>query len=285
MQRLSIAVAWVLHQSFDITMVAYLDDWLLFSQQPIPVPLILQALRRMGITINHQKSVLTPTTRLVYLGLRIDTITMQLRPTAACVQHLLQLVSIVPMATRMDLQCIAGYVSWLAYAMGWPMFMATLILNRNTFWVQQFQAKGILRRPRKLAPRQVSRQLYTDATPQTAAAVYIGTPKMAYVFPLQPPRAIAWAEMLAGLEGVIWCCRRALQEPTTLTLFTDSSVVYATIVRGKGITLRASPLLQNRYFTMYQELTKAGHGLVARWMPPERNLADPLARGVPADYA
>jgi hypothetical protein len=163
--------------------------------------------------------------------------------------------------------------------------MATIIHNRNTYWIARFKEAGLLRQPRKLAPRLLSRQLHTDATPHTAAAVFLGPPKMAITFPLRPPRQIAWAEMSAAIEGVIWCCQRALDQPTTITLFTDSMIVFATIVRGKGVTLRASPLLQNRYYVMYRELNKAGHGLVARWIPSERNLADPLTRGVPANYA
>jgi hypothetical protein len=102
MQRLSIAVARLLHQRFNITMVAYLDDWLIFSIRPIAT------LQQVGITINKDKSRLTPTSVLVYLGLKIDTRTMQLRPTQACIHHMMQLASVVPNATRMDLQRLAG---------------------------------------------------------------------------------------------------------------------------------------------------------------------------------
>jgi hypothetical protein len=163
--------------------------------------------------------------------------------------------------------------------------MATLVHNRNTFWITRFQAARLLQQHRRLAPQLLSRQLYTDAIPTTAASVFVRPPNMALTYPLQPPRQIAWAQMSAATERVIWCCDRALDQPTTITLYTDSMIVFATLVRGKGMTLRASTLLQDRYFVMYKGLNKAGHSLVARWIPSERNLADPLTRGVPANYA
>jgi hypothetical protein len=194
------------------------------------------------------------------------------------------LASTVPVASNVDLQRIVGYVAWLAYAMGWPLFMATLIYNRNTFWIFHFHQHRHIHQPRQMGQRLIPRQLYTDATP-TRAAVFLGPPKLAYTYPIQPPRQIAWAETSAAIEGIIWCAQQALEQPTTLTVFTDSTIVYHTLVKGKGWTLRASPLLQNRYVQMYRMLNKAGHCLVTRWIPSDRNLADPLTRGVPSNYA
>jgi hypothetical protein len=79
--------------------------------------------------------------------------------------------------------------------------------------------------------------------------------------------------MAAALQGLILCFRTQLDVPTTVTLFTDSTIVYYTIVKGTGLTLRSSPLLQDLYFVMYELMNKAGHG----------KLADPLTRGVPAN--
>jgi hypothetical protein len=175
--------------------------------------------------------------------------------------HLMQLAAEVPTATLMDLQRIMGYIAWLAYAMGWPMFMATLVCNRNTYWIYHFHNNGFLHQPRRLAPRLLSRQIHTDATPVKAAAVFLGPPKIARVF---------------AIEGIIWCCSEILDQPTTVTLFTDSTIVFSTTVKGKGLTLRASPLLQDRFVKMYRLMNKAGHSLVAMWFPSNRNLADPL---------
>jgi hypothetical protein len=92
-------------------------------------------------------------------------------------------------------------------------------------------------------------------------------------------RDIAFAEMVAVLKGLIWTITSQLQQPTTITLFTDFSVVYYSLVKGTGLTLRASPLLQNMYVGMLLLKNKAGHGLVVRWIPSEQKLADPLSRG------
>jgi hypothetical protein len=71
--------------------------------------------------------VLSPTTRMTYLGLRVDTSDLTIQPTSACIQHLIQLASIVHIASQQDLHRIAGYASWLCYAMGWPLFLANLL--------------------------------------------------------------------------------------------------------------------------------------------------------------
>jgi hypothetical protein len=84
--------------------------------------------------------------------------------------------------------------------------------------------------------------------------------------------------MAAALRGFIWAYRDLLTEPTTLTLYTDSSVVFHTLVKGTGLTLRASPLLQNIFVKMWTIKEKAGHGLMVRWIPSQDNLADPLSR-------
>jgi DNA-binding IclR family transcriptional regulator len=89
-------------------MVAYLDDWLLFAPH-IPVPRILQTLQKLGITINPSKSHLVPTRRLIYLGLEINLFRQQIQATAPCLQHLRELLALVPQVTTQDLRRITGY--------------------------------------------------------------------------------------------------------------------------------------------------------------------------------
>jgi hypothetical protein len=126
MQRVATAVGRFLHHHHGVSMVAYLDDWLIFGHH-MPVQDILNSIHQIGLQVNFQKSILQPTTALVYLGLHISTSALTITPTQACLQHLKDLISIVPRASRQDLQRIAGYISWLAYAMGWPQFLSTLI--------------------------------------------------------------------------------------------------------------------------------------------------------------
>jgi hypothetical protein len=134
LQRLAQAVAVFINQKFGSAMIAYLDDWLFF-QQHLPAQQIIREIQRLGFTINFSKSIIQPTSRLIYLGLLIDAPAQQLRPTPECLQHMMELLSIVQQASPLDLRRITGYISWLAWAMNWPTFMATHLLQRETYWL------------------------------------------------------------------------------------------------------------------------------------------------------
>jgi hypothetical protein len=75
-------------------------------------------------------------------------------------------------------------------------------------------------------------------------------------------RPIAFAEMAAALKGLLWFTRTHLHQPTTITLATDSRVVYHTLEKGTGLTLRLSAILQKLYVCTLYEIIKAGHALV-----------------------
>jgi hypothetical protein len=109
-----------------ISMISYLDDLLLYSAVPMDVPDIHQDIASLGLQINYEKSTLHPLQSLVYLGLAVDTLSRTTRPMPACLRHLCDLVSIVPVASAQDLVRIQGYVAWLAFAMRRPIFIATL---------------------------------------------------------------------------------------------------------------------------------------------------------------
>jgi hypothetical protein len=69
---------------------------------------------------------------MVYLGLTINTTTLTIKPTHGCIRHLLDLASIVQQETHQVLQRISGYIAWVCYAMGWPLFLANFIRHRYT---------------------------------------------------------------------------------------------------------------------------------------------------------
>jgi hypothetical protein len=131
-------------------MVAYLDDWLIFHRSKFDALPILNTIRDLGFSINGGKSVLSPVQVITYLGLCIDTVSRTLRPTAPCLQHMRHLLSIVPRASDQDLLRIRGYVVWLAFAMRWPLFTASLITQRSMYWLAVLEKCGILRQPRTL---------------------------------------------------------------------------------------------------------------------------------------
>jgi hypothetical protein len=117
MQRLAVAVARFLHAHHDVSMVAYLDVWLIFSHQKFNAAKVLVTIQNLGFSINMEKSIVEPVQVMVYLGLNIDTLSRTIRPTQVCLQHMRQLLSIAPRATRQDLLRIrgGGGVMWLGW--------------------------------------------------------------------------------------------------------------------------------------------------------------------------
>jgi hypothetical protein len=234
LQRLAKAVATHINRLFGTAMVAYLDDWLFF-QPDIPAAAIIQEIRRLGFTINISKSILQPTQRLVYLGLEISAITQQLQPTPACVDHMMQLIGLVPQASPLDLRRITGYISWLAWSMNWPTFLATHLLQREPYWIIWCYNKGLLSRPRTMGTIRISVLIYTDATP-TSLGVYVNsTPPQQIHQAFSEAIPIAQAEI--ALFALTWVGAR-LRQPTAITIATDSAVAYYTLATGKGYTFR-----------------------------------------------
>jgi hypothetical protein len=70
------------------------------------------------------------------------------------------------------------------------------------------------------------------------------------------------------------------QEATTITLRTDSNIVYYVLNSGKGATIRQNVILQELYVAYYKIKNKRGHRLVVWWVPTDANLVDPISRGV-----
>jgi hypothetical protein len=60
MQQLAVAVARCLHARHGVSMVAYLDDWLIFSKDRYDAAEIVNTIQDLGFEINVDKSILTP---------------------------------------------------------------------------------------------------------------------------------------------------------------------------------------------------------------------------------
>jgi hypothetical protein len=183
------------------------------------------------------------------------------------------------MASRQDLMCIAGYVSWLCWVLDWPRFFVTNIYQRNTFWLHQLHHSRVLQQPRRLQQPQRSVMLYTNATPTSMAGMTTEHPLRSFLRQYEDRTPIAFAEMAAAMAGLVWLSQQ-LHQPTTITLATDSSIVYHSLCQGSGITLCQNPILKELYVTWLMNKMNTGHGLVVQWVPSEQNLADPLSRGV-----
>jgi hypothetical protein len=192
-------------------------------------------------------------------------------------------IAFVPQASPLDLRRIAGYVSWLAWAMNWPAFIATHTLQRETYWLRWCLRHGLLHRPRTLGQQRRSILLYTDATPVSIGVHVASQPPQQIYQPFTDDQPISVAEIAASLFALIWIGSR-LRYPTAITLATDSTVAYYTLSTGKGYTFRHTPLLQTLYVQWFLIKLDRGHGLVLRWVPSQANLADPVSRGVLAQH-
>jgi hypothetical protein len=190
--------------------------------------------RGRNLSVNSDKSVLHPVTCLTYLGLRIDTVLRIICPTQQWIQHLEQLLAIVPLTSRQDLFRIAGYPAWLCWTMGWPQFLLAHVRQSSTYWVRVLRDSGFLRKPRFLRVPHTSVSMHTDATPSSLAAMALTQPRMALVRRYADAKPIAFAEMTSALVGLLWLQRSILERPTTIALCTDSSVVFHTLCKGTG---------------------------------------------------
>jgi len=142
------------------------------------------------------------------------------------------LLSLVPDASALDLRRIAGYLSWLVWAMGWPTFVATHILQRETFWLQWMDRHQLLTKPRTLGIRARSLMVYVDATPSSFGVYVASRPPQRIYQPFTDQVPIAVAEMTTAILTLIWCGAR-LRQPTSITLATDSSIVYCSLHRQR----------------------------------------------------
>jgi hypothetical protein len=167
----------------------------------------------------------------------------------------------------------------LAWAMNWPTFMATHLLQRETYWLTWAYNRGLLHRPRTMETVSRSILIYVDATP-SSFGVHVATSPLQQVFQQFTDRIpIARAEIAAALFALNWVGSR-LRQPTNITLATDSAVAYYTFSTGKGYTTRYDIWLQTLYIAWFKIKMNRGHGLVVRWVPSAANPADPVSRGV-----
>jgi hypothetical protein len=162
--------------------------------------------------------------------------------------------------------------------MGCPIFLATLLRNRQTRWLPILYNRRILYQPRALRVPRRSLLLYSDATPISLAALDTGPPQRTLVRLYDDVKPIHFVEMAAALVALIWAGKHHHQA-TTFTLANDATVVCYTLCTGRDRTLRCNPLLQDLYSPWILIKMEQGHSLVVRSVPSAENLADPLSRG------
>lgn len=118
-QRFAGAVLDEINLALNIDGIAFLDDWLLHSALLNAIDMI----EAMGITINVNKSIPTPVTKLQCLGFKIDSseeLTIQLTLSAMllsalCFDRLTHVLRYTKNGSSLDRQRIKGYANWILY--------------------------------------------------------------------------------------------------------------------------------------------------------------------------
>ena len=93
--RIMAPVSAILHRH-GVTMLRYLDDWLILASTEIACiqsrDRLLAVCKELGIQVNFKKSSLVPTQSLVYLGMEIQSLPFIARPTPARANNLVRLI-------------------------------------------------------------------------------------------------------------------------------------------------------------------------------------------------
>jgi hypothetical protein len=219
MQKFIQTVAAVLHQRHNVSMVAYLHDYLIFRPN-ISAPDILHILALMSITINRAKSELQPTSLLVYLGLNLSTRLQTSESTKQCIDYLLQLLALVLQASPQDVLRIMGYVTWLAWVLNCLVFITTALYNCHTYQMRSFTQHGLLQLPCLLWPPLQSRQIFSNATPNSTAGIDFRPLQRSFSFTLHDWLPTAEAEMAATCHMLLTGHQITTNNPPHLHVYT-----------------------------------------------------------------
>ena len=118
--RITQAVKRIMQERFGTKLVVFLDDFLIISPSKedcnIHMSRLISLLRSLGFSINWSK-VCPPSTKMVFLGIEIDSCTMQLKLPADKVQeYCAYLVSFLQKtcASKRQLQSVAGKLNFAA---------------------------------------------------------------------------------------------------------------------------------------------------------------------------
>ena len=118
--RLTQAVKRIMARKGYDLLVVYLDDFLVISDSKAAcaeaLSVLIQLLQKFGFAI-HWGKVIDPTTRITFLGVELDSLTMSLRlpnDKLLSLKQELQSFTSRKRATRRQLQSIAGRLSWAA---------------------------------------------------------------------------------------------------------------------------------------------------------------------------
>jgi hypothetical protein len=101
------------------------------------------------------------------------------------------------------------------------------LLQWDSYWLRWMHLRHLFQQPRHLQTPAASRLLYTDTTPTSIGILDKGPPRQTLTRFYEDAKPIAFAELAAAPVALVQAARR-YTAPTTLTIATNSSVVYET---------------------------------------------------------
>jgi hypothetical protein len=166
MQRFSQAVAIQLHHQFRVAMVGLLGDWLIFCLSP---PAYIQhELLHLGITTNFCS----------HLSLNINVTEQTITPTPHCLNHLMELLALEPMASAQDLMAdhMLHYMGLLSHGL---VYVPCDLTSPAFLLLALVATHDLLQQPHHMVQLYHTTKFYMVTTLTSLAATDLGLPYLA----------------------------------------------------------------------------------------------------------
>ena len=245
--------------------LSYIDDLLFMSRDPVHLEGIPLFLDQIGLQINYSKSVLQPTSYVLYLGLNIDLEHGRVSVSESALPDIRQALTVcstqIPLISR---QRMAGYINFVRPCLKLPLEVVKAVLDGDSaacMTVLPYITSDVcLSAVDIVAVSSVHREsVYTDATP-VQIGIVDGDEELSIALPCQLDIYIA--EYLAALVAVL------TRDMKNRTLYTDNVGVLYNLDKGRCPRAWLPVLLgifRSRTFSV-------------AFVPSEFNLADRASR-------
>lgn len=179
------------------------------------------------------------------------------------------LLHLVRRGSDKDRERIHGFLAWIAYNLRLPQFLNRDVLLGDATWMMAAIKDLDILRPRPLMDPIAEVNLYTDATPNSLAAIIPALDK-AHARAFNEGEEINFAEMAAAIDGLMWAANEV--RDTHIRLYTDNATVLHSLLSGKGYLFRRH-ILRRLYLSMLHALndnTFSVHGITGADNPADR---------------